>query len=179
VSTYHFGATDAQYAPDVAFDAGGALVACASFGGTVDFNGMPLTSVGTRDAYVFKLSAAGAPMWARVTGDTGLQTCDGIDTDAADDVWLTGDYENSVDFGGGTLSAVDGADIFLVELDASGGHKWSMTTGAAGDDEGEGVAIGPDGSVHVVGSFTTSIDFGEGVLQSAGGQDAFVVKLRP
>lgn len=55
----------------------------------------------------------------------------------------------------------------------------SQRFGGTGDDEGRGVAFGPDGSVIAVGSFEGSIDFGGGPLMSVGGKDVFVVKLGP
>jgi hypothetical protein len=64
---------------------------------------------------------------------------------------------------------------------ASGKPIWQTAFGGLGIDAPRGVAVGPDGSVYVCGYFDGTIDFGGtiGTKKSAGGSDAFVVKLSP
>lgn len=54
---------------------------------------------------------------------------------------------------------------------------WSLTAGGAGDDSGRRVAVDASGNIVVAGHFSTSIDFGAGPLQSAGGVDIFIAKF--
>ena len=53
--------------------------------------------------------------------------------------------------------------------------------GGAGEDAGCGLAIGPDGAVHVTGYFEQTADFGVGtdghILSSNGGKDVFISTL--
>jgi hypothetical protein len=64
---------------------------------------------------------------------------------------------------------------------ATGKPIWQTAFGGLGIDAPRGVAVGPDGSVYVVGYFDGDIDFGGtiGKKPSAGGSDAFVAKLSP
>lgn len=65
--------------------------------------------------------------------------------------------------------------------DATGKPIWQTGFGGLGIDAPRGVAVGADGSVYVCGYFDGEIDFGGtiGKKPSAGGSDAFVVKLAP
>ncbi len=61
----------------------------------------------------------------------------------------------------------------------SSGGPWVMDIGGATADMGQGVARDAGGNILVVGYFTGNVDFGGGVLSSAGGQDIFVAKYSP
>ena len=53
------------------------------------------------------------------------------------------------------------------------------TWGSTGIDQTMGVAADANGNVAAVGSFFAGVDFGAGVLNSAGSADAFLVRLTP
>src|SRR6185312_9725304 len=67
----------------------------------------------------------------------------------------------------------------LVALDgASGAPAWAKSFGGNGPDHGLGVGVADDGSIAASGSFTTSIDFGDGAHTSASPDGAaFVTKV--
>lgn len=54
---------------------------------------------------------------------------------------------------------------------------WARQFGTSGDQAARGLALDGAGNVIVVGAVSGSVDFGAGVLTSAGGKDAFVTKL--
>jgi hypothetical protein len=56
------------------------------------------------------------------------------------------------------------------------GNPWSEGFGAPGQQTVQGVAVGPDGSIVVVGNYSGTIDFGGGPLPSAA-QAMFVAKI--
>jgi len=89
---------------------------------------------------------------------------------------ITGNFSYSVDFGGGALTSLYGADIFVAKFDAAGSHVWSQAFGEVGSQIVHGVAVDDEGNVMVTGEFAGSVDFGGGVLTSAGTQDIFVAK---
>lgn len=131
--------------------------------------------------FLVKFDAAGAHQWSK-TFSEGTEF-DAI-TVAGARVVATGHFRDSVNFGGGALVG-PGYELFVARMDGSGNHLWSRAFARAFADEmGQGgaipdsaVAVGPDGSVYVTGSFTGTVDFGGGPLTAFGGTDAFVVKL--
>lgn len=58
-------------------------------------------------------------------------------------------------------------------------HSWSALFGDADEQSGLDVAVDPSGNTIVTGSFWGTVDFGGGVLTSAGATDIFVAKFGP
>jgi hypothetical protein len=146
------------------------------FGGPVDFGGGPLTSAGGPDIFVAKFSASGAHVWSRGMGGTGQDTGLSIGVDSGGNVVVTGYFQGTVNFGGGSLSSAGATDIFLMKYSASGAHVWSKRFGGTSDDRGTGVAVAGTGDVVVTGFFNATADFGGGPQTSTGGGDIFLAK---
>jgi hypothetical protein len=170
-----FGGALDQYGRGIALDgAGNVLVTGDGYG--LDFGGGPLTDT---SLFVAKLDPAGHHVWSRGFGDQATVTRwgAGVALDASGNVFLTGYFGGTVDFGGGPLVSAGSDDIFIAKLDASGKHLWSRRFGAAGNHQGQSVAVDGLGNVIVAGRFDGAVDFGGGALVSAGGFDLFVAKL--
>jgi hypothetical protein len=72
------------------------------------------------------------------------------------------------------------ADAIVWKLDlADGKTKFVRSFAGPGQDRGNRVAIDGTGRAHVCGEFTDSIDFGKGVIQSAGVLDGFLASIAP
>jgi len=170
-----FGAASAfDYGNAVAVDASGNVIVTGAFYGAVSFGGGTLTSAGGYDLYVAALSSTGAHLWSKRFGGAGDDYAYGVAVDASGNVVVTGAYQGTVNFGGGSLTSAGGSDVFVARYSPAGAHLWSRTSGAAGGDGGQGVTIDGSGNVVVTGSFQGSVDFGGGALTSIGGGDLFV-----
>jgi hypothetical protein len=143
----------------------------------VDFGGGPIYSAGSDDVFLVKYSAAGAHIWSKRFGGSGSDTGMAVAADAAGNVYVVGAFTGSVAFGGGTLTSAGVRDIFVAKYSATGAHVWSKRFGSSGDDLGYGVAANSAGDVVLSGKFQGSVNFGGSTLGSAGGDDAFLVKL--
>jgi hypothetical protein len=123
-------------------------------------------------------ACAGANVFGLRFGGTGDDEGRGIAFDAAGNLFATGSFESSIDFGGGELKSAGGKDIFVVKLGPTGEHIWSKAFGDKDADQvASSIAVGGDGGAVITGNFAGSIDFGGGPLTSAGGKDVFVLKL--
>jgi hypothetical protein len=161
-------------------DASGNVLVTGYFAGTMDLGGGPLTSAGNQDLFVAKLDPSGAHVWSKHFGDTGIQQGQSIAVDASGNVLVTGHFAGTMDLGGGPLTSTVGSlDLFVAKLDPSGAHVWSKRFGDASDQVGQGIAADSAGNVLVTGFFNGAMDFGFGVITSAGGNDIFVAKLTP
>jgi hypothetical protein len=175
-----FGSAADQNAYAVAVGADGSIVVTGEFAGTVDFGGGPLTSAELLDGFVVKLAADGSHLWSRRFGGPDNDVGFAVTTDAASDVYVTGRFAESFDLSGSPVADGGGTDGFIAKLAAATGtHVWSRTFGPEGDQEGEGVAIGPAGEVFVSGAFEIALDFGTGPTPSTGGFDGFATKFDP
>ncbi|WP_020468820.1 SBBP repeat-containing protein [Zavarzinella formosa] len=155
----------------VATDAAGNVYTTGSFRTTADFDpsvgDYTLTNAGGDDIFVAKYTAAGALIWARrfgsATNDNGL----GVTTDAAGNVYVTGDFSGTVDFDPSpdlttNLTSAGGFDAFVMKLDANGNLVWARQLGGTASDIGRGVAVDGLGDVYTTGRFTGSGDFDPG-----------------
>lgn len=110
-------------------------------------------------------------------GGTGGDIGRAIATDASGNVIIAGTFIGTADFGGVPLVSAGGADIFIAKYASNGTHQWSKRFGDVSTDFGFSVAFDASGNVILSGSFSGSVDFGGGLLASAGLEDIFVVKL--
>jgi YVTN family beta-propeller protein len=171
-----FGDASGQYGYYVAAD-GGLVLLTGYYAGTVNFGSGPLTSAGGDDIFVAKFDASGNPLWSRSFGDAGNSYGYSVAPDASGNVFLTGYFDGSVDFGGGSLVSAGGTDVYVAKLDASGAHVLSYRFGDAASAWGYSVAVDPGDNTIVSGAFQGSIDFGGGALVSAGGTDVYLAKF--
>ncbi len=163
----------------VATDGSGNIFVIGDFWGTIDFGGGAITSGGYFDVFVARLDPDGNHVWSRGFGDTTLQEGRGIAVDGSDHVVVTGFFHGSMDFGGGPLTSAGSADIFVARFDASGNHLWSQNYGDENEQYGLAVATDASNNMVVTGYYWGGVDFGGGVLTSAGLDDIYVVSLDP
>ena len=131
-------------------------------------------------ASVFAFSAlATVPVheWSQRFGLAGFDQGNGVATDASGNVFITGLFAGTANFGGANLVSGGGDDIYLAKYDANGVHQWSKRFGGTTTDVGFNVAADPSGNVVVTGNFQGVVNFGGGALMSAGDNDIFVAKF--
>ncbi|MDQ4120650.1 MAG: SBBP repeat-containing protein [Acidobacteriota bacterium] len=175
-----FGGTLSDGANSIAVDGSGNIVLTGYFRDTVDFGGVPLTSSGSFDVFLLKLSGTnGNHVWSKRFGGTSSDGVLDVAVDVAGDVVITGDFIGNADFGGLILQSAGGGDIFVAKYSGSNGsHLWSKRFGGTSTDSGQGISTDSNGNVFVTGFFNSStIDFGGGSLTNAGGNDGYLAKL--
>jgi hypothetical protein len=177
ISIRSYGNAYEQYPLDIAMDAKGNSVIVGGFEGTINFGDGELASAGFRDIFVVKFNDRGEVLWSRSFGDEQYQQAQRVALDDAGNVFVTGHFKGSLDFGSGPLVGKGFRDAFLLKLDSSGAHVWSKRFGDAAEQYGRGVATDSDGNVYVAGATTGTIDLGNGPLTSAGWEDIFIAKL--
>lgn len=162
----------------VAADGSGNVFITGNFFSTVDFgSGSNLTSAGGADIFLAKYGSDGSYQWSKRFGTSGNETGYAVSADASGNVVVTGQFQGTVDFGGGPLVASgSSADIFVAKYDASGAHVWSKRFGSTQNDEAHGMDVDASGNVVITGSFQLSVDFGGGPLTSPTGLSMFLAK---
>jgi hypothetical protein len=98
-----------------------------------------------------------------------------VTTDLADNLYVTGSFTGTVDFGGGPLTSAGATDIFVASYTGEGAHRWSQAFGGTGDDGGAGIALG--NAVLIAGHFTGTVSFGGATLVSTGGTDILELEV--
>ena len=162
------GATD-ELATAVALDPAGQVVIGGNFSGSVSLGGNLLTSAGGSDVLVMKLAASGSPViYAKGFGGVSYEYLRGVDADAAGSAFVTGTFNDTIDFGTGPLTTAGQEDIFLAKLDSGGNVAFSQRFGDALNDEEPDVAVSGPGDILLTGYFQGIVSFGGDPLPSAG-----------
>jgi RNA polymerase sigma factor (sigma-70 family) len=166
-----------QEATGIAVDPDGNVVLIGRFAGTSSFGGSTLASAGGTDVFVAKFDSSGNPLWSKRFGDAASQAARALALDTSANIWITGEFAGSLDFGGGTLTGAGNTDVFVAKLDSSGGHLFSDRFGDSGRQAAGSIAIDAVGHVILIGDFDGAIHFGSKTLTSIGPSDVYIAKL--
>jgi hypothetical protein len=111
-------------------------------------------------------------------------TANAITLDSARNIYTVGYFTTTTDFdpGPGTYNlSTANVGLYVSKLDSQGQFVWASAFRGNAFAEALGVAVDAAGNVYTVGYFGGSFDFDPGAqthsLMSAGGWDAFIVKL--
>ena len=173
----------------IAADRHGNLMITGTVSGAADFGGGVLEPIGWSDIFVGKLDPAGALLWVRRFGSSYVEASGqtpsassgiAVAVDPDGDVYVTGSFAGSIDFGDD--HPVKGLEhrIFLLKLDAMGHVLWSVSGGSGSvENTGTNVAVDPMGDVIITGRYGNSLDLGAGPLPSfpSGNYTPFVAKF--
>lgn len=189
VWTSQMGGLSTDRGSAIVVDDTGNVYITGNFNGIADFDPGPgdldFTTAGSSDIFVQKLDSSGNLVWANQIGGTGGENSLGIALDNSNNVYITGYFEDTVDFdpGVGTfdIPSTGGDDIFVLKLDNGGNFVWAKNMGGLGSDAAWAIATDQDNSVFITGLFNITADFdpdvGTANLSTNGSDDAFVEKL--
>jgi len=141
---------------------------------------------GGQDAFVAKFNSNGNLTWGTYIGGTGFEYSTGISCDAAGNVYVNGATSShdfpvqagsfQTTFGGGFF------DVFLCELNSSGGMVMSTYYGGSGDENALAIATDKLGNVMMDGTTNSAAGIASagGYVSTIGtsGQDAFLVQFK-
>ena len=177
---------------DIAISVSGDIYITGHFEETVDFDpgsgtvNLTSNTSGSPDIFVAKLDNSGNLLWAKSIGGISNDFCNSITVDFSGNVFITGHFEETVDFDPGigifNLTAATGSvNIFISKLNAIGNFVWAKAIGSSGFYRGRSITLDALSNVYTTGSFSGTADFdpGSGVsnLVSAGSNDIYISKL--
>lgn len=177
-----FGGAATEEGLGLAVDASGNVFVTGHYSSTaIDFGGGPLTNAGNTDIFLAKLSGSnGNHLWSRRFGNTGADESRATTVTPSGDVYISGSFSGTVDFGGLPLTSALGTDVFVAKYSGSTStHVWSKRFGGTSSEEARSVAVDASGNVITAGYYSSSsIDFGGGALTNASpNYDGFLAKL--
>lgn len=174
---------------DVTVDSNDDVYVTGWFNNTIDFNPaagvVNTTSAGFSDIYLAKYSSAGAYQWVARFGGTGGEFPFALTCDNADNVYVTGDFQNTVDFDpsaatANVTAAAGISDAFIVKLTGAGVYQWAHGFGNTQEDHGYGLITDSDNNVYMLGAFSLAVDFDPSPavasFTAVGDDDVFVAK---
>lgn len=168
------------YRSAVAFAAASLLLTTASQGGcsgpgetgpTPDGGAVDMASM------TMMTPKSGATSTAVRLGGMNNDAAFAVATDAAGNVYVTGQMIAPIDLGGGPLPTAGMSDFYVAKFDSSGTHLWSKGFGGTSNEGAFAIALDRGGNVWVGGSFYGSLTLGGNALTSAGNGDLFLLSL--
>ncbi|MBT3210363.1 MAG: hypothetical protein HN704_11960 [Bacteroidetes bacterium] len=168
--------TAEDIAKSIACDDNGNVYATGHFSGTATFGGISLISTGGTDVFVAKYDSDGNTIWALQANGANNQYCEDIAIDAANNIYITGYFYNSISFDGNLLSNSGGSDIFIAKFDDQGAYQWAQKAGGSGNDISNSIAIDQSNNAYICGNFQNIANFGFSNITSNGSEDIFIAK---
>jgi uncharacterized delta-60 repeat protein len=145
------------------------------------------TSPSQDEMFVARYEPDGSLSWA--VSATSTRSVFGSDIATMEDgsFWVTGQFSDTATFGPGTsketnLTSAGKSDVFVVHYGSDGTLLRAISAGGPGSDRGAALAVQPDGSCTVAGSFSETATFWSDLpeqttLSSSGGTDLFLLRL--
>jgi hypothetical protein len=159
----------------VAIDAQGNTAITGFFESYGSIDGTTLSGVGT-EGFVAKLAPDGTLLWLKQLGGFDAQYGRDVALDAAGNVFVGGEFRNTVDFGTGPIAASD-TDAFVVKYAPDGTVSWVKTFTGPGWQTAEHVTVDGAGNIGVSGLSMGSLYADSGPLPESGAH--YVLELDP
>lgn len=170
----------------------GEIYTTGYFEGTADFDPDAAgvhneISAGGKDIFISRLDANGNFISVKIIGGSGDDAGNFLLIDGADKVYLTGYFEDTVDFspGPGTLNLVSAGakDAYFLKFNPANNALAAGSLGGNLNDEGNALAVNSAEDILICGSFEGTGDFNPGAgvhnLTSFDFKDIFFVKVGP
>ena len=111
--------------------------------------------IGGADAFLTKFSSAtGAIQWSTYYGGSDYDYGNGVATDAAGNVYMTGSTASTsgIATGGAYQGALGGsADAFLVKFNSAGERQWATYYGGTGADAANAITLADSADMYIAG----------------------------
>lgn len=157
----------------------GNLLISGVYSNAATFDTENLTSNGSQDAFLAEYDTLGNCNWAITIGSSDSDVGKSIDTDDNGNIYLTGNYQKTADFGNSvSLTASGFQEAFLAKFDSNGNCQWASQVSGGSFEVSSGEILAVDaGIVYMSGTFFGDADFGNGVsLTSKSSIDIFLAK---
>ena len=127
----NFGGTGNDGGYDIKPLSDGSSIISGNFRSNVTFGGTTLTSAGDADCFIAKLDSNGSVSWVKQFGGTNIDTLDGLTIENDNSYLISGQFWNSANLGGTTLSGSGFLDGFVANLDGNGNLIWVKSFGGS------------------------------------------------
>ncbi|MDD2942449.1 MAG: hypothetical protein PHC51_05710 [bacterium] len=140
------------------------------FTGTLDFDpGVGVvnrTSAGNNDCFLLRLNSDGNYSWVVTFGGTGDDRLNVVSIDLADNLYLAGTFNNTIDMDPGAgvdnRTSQGSFDIFLSKFNSAGVYQWSRAVGGNSYDTASVIEADCQGALAIAGMYNSTVDFDPG-----------------
>ena len=176
---YTAGGTGDDGVRALALDSGDNPYITGNFASTVNFGSGNITAANSNDLFILKLNSSGSYQNIYTSNIDTTTKAKGLFIDSSGNIYATGTFQNTVNFGGGNITT-SGKDIYLLKLNSSFAFQWvkrfAVNNGEAGPAIGTAVTVDEDGNVYTVGEIAGTFDLGGGTQALGSNEEAYIVK---
>ena len=172
----HAGAYKNDKALGITHDQKGNVFLCGLFVDSTLFEGNHLLlGKGNKDIFLAKFDSSGNYVWGKSMGSMKRDEAKSVVCDSAGNVYITGMFSDTVDFGGATLISPNGYfDMFLAKYDTNGNLVWAKQGSSDYDEVGWGLTKTLDEKIIVTGEYNAYALFDNLALVTSGMSDLFI-----
>jgi hypothetical protein len=129
------------------------------------------------DGYLTRMDSLGNVKWIKTFGNSGTDGVGGIAGDNSDYIYITGEFINTIDLGGISLSN-NGKDILIAKYNQNGNIIWAKQAFISGEYAGSsGILADNYGNSYIVGNFSGSALFGSYNVSTLNTYDMFLARF--
>jgi hypothetical protein len=162
----------------IAADDSSNIFVSGTFNSSASFGATTLTSYGSYDVFVARLSSDGTWLWAVNAGSINEDRIDMLTIDSASNIYLTGFFQSSASFGSISLISNGSWDIYAAKIDMNGNWQWAVNAGGSHNDYSRTISVDDNMNVYISGYFVYIASFGTISLSSGNAEtDIFVAKI--
>lgn len=160
----------------IATDRNGNVAVVGEFTDTVDVSGEAMTAAsGQRDAFVARYTPRGALLWSQRFGGLGEDYARGVDIDESGNLYVTGVFSGSVNFGDITLESSEKKEqLFILRLSPDGEVQWARGITGSGSGHGCELDVNQPGHVLIGCDVMGELGVDGKSVESVGRRDSFV-----
>src|SRR5690554_4276582 len=127
--------------PAVALDNNGYVYIAGGFRDQAHFDHLSITSQGQQDIFLGKYDPNGNLIWMKSFGGpdmemVGINAGRGLFIDMDANIYITGSFHDTADFGGVSITSKGGRDVYLAKLNSAGAVLWVKSAGSYSLDNG-------------------------------------------
>ena len=183
-----WGGTQADNASRILMDSNGDFICAGTYSGNSDFPQGTLNGYGFQDVFITKTASDGTPIWQMGIGGSNTDQMSSIAIDAANNIWIAGRFQSSIDLDPGPASTIlsanpsQGLDGFIAKYNGTDGSLMQFfNISAGGVIDIRSIQINEEGDIFIAGQFaqTVDFDFGPGtneVSSNLNSGDGFVAR---
>ncbi|MBH8558539.1 T9SS type A sorting domain-containing protein [Hymenobacter negativus] len=172
-----FGGTGIERAVNGTVDAAGNIYVAGYFSGPATFGSSTLAGFGSFDGCLVKYSPQGTQLWVKAVGGSDSDGLYDVLLDAAGNVYTTGNFNGTAQFGGAALTSAGLGDVVVASYTPQGQLRWQQQAGGPANDIGTYLALDPYENLVVRGRFGGTCPFGAQVLSTTAPFEAYVARL--
>ncbi len=176
----NMGGTSLEVPTSISVDPNGNSAITGEFMGTAIIGDDTLTASSFRDVFTAILDSNGVVLKGMAGVGDGVENIgNGVASDSDGNIYITGNFTDTITFGSESLVSAGVGDVFIVKYDAAGNVLWAKRAGGASNIYAHDIAVDLAGNCYVIGEFYDSANFDSETVYSTIADDVFTAKYDP